>query len=91
MYRILIEMETILKKISLMIFLFTGILGEAPLAAFSQNGEVKFEQLSVLHGLSDNRVEAICQDSKGFMWFGTEGGLSRFDGYNFINYGHVRF
>lgn len=89
MYRIL--PETILKKISIMIFLLAVILGEGPLLAFSQDDEVKFERLSVLQGLPDNRVEAICQDSKGFMWFGTAAGLCRFDGYNFINYGHINF
>ncbi len=56
---------------------------------YAQNSEIKFEQLSIKQGLSDNRVVAICQDSKGFMWFGTSNGLNRFDGYNFINYGHI--
>ena len=38
------------------------------------------------NGLSANRVYSILQDSKGFMWFGTDDGLSRFDGLNFKNY-----
>ena len=37
-------------------------------------------------GLGHNRVKRIVQDSHGFLWFCTAGGLSRFDGYKFINY-----
>ncbi len=37
-------------------------------------------------GLANNRVKRIVQDSHGFIWFCTAGGLSRFDGYQFTNY-----
>lgn len=37
-------------------------------------------------GLAANRVYSILQDSCGFMWFGTDDGLSRFDGISFKNY-----
>jgi ligand-binding sensor domain-containing protein/signal transduction histidine kinase len=37
-------------------------------------------------GLAGNRVHAILRDSRGFLWFGTNEGLSRFDGYQFTNY-----
>ena len=36
--------------------------------------------------LSDNRIHAICQDSIGFVWIGTENGLNKFDGYRFYQY-----
>jgi PAS domain S-box-containing protein len=42
---------------------------------------------TVESGLSHNRVKRIVQDSHGFLWFCTGGGLSRFDGYQFTNYG----
>src|SRR5215510_10269066 len=38
-------------------------------------------------GLTNSRVIAIHQDRKGYLWFGTWEGLSRFDGYRFTNYG----
>jgi len=47
---------------------------------------IKFGHLSVEDGLSQSSVLAICQDRKGFTWFGTEDGLNRFDGYNFTIY-----
>jgi diguanylate cyclase (GGDEF)-like protein len=49
-------------------------------------GSLLFKKLSIEQGLSENSVYAIFQDSKGFMWFGTEAGLNRFDGNNFVIY-----
>jgi ligand-binding sensor domain-containing protein len=38
-------------------------------------------------GLGDSRVLRIVKDSRGFLWFCTAAGLSRFDGYAFTNFG----
>src|SRR5262245_61383238 len=38
-------------------------------------------------GLAHNTVNRIVRDSRGFLWFCTEEGLARFDGYTFTNYG----
>src|SRR5215813_4634520 len=38
-------------------------------------------------GLAQNAVNRIVRDSRGFLWFCTEEGLSRYDGYTFTNYG----
>ncbi len=38
-------------------------------------------------GLASNRVGPILSDSRGFLWFSTEDGLSRFDGTHFVNFG----
>ncbi len=40
-------------------------------------------------GLASNRVNCIVADSRGFLWFCTPEGLSRFDGNRFVNYGVV--
>ena len=37
-------------------------------------------------GLSQNTVDCILKDSRGFMWFGTQDGLNRYDGYSFVVY-----
>ncbi|QYF94021.1 response regulator [Massilia sp. PAMC28688] len=47
---------------------------------------LRFEHLSVDQGLAQESVLAVVQDADGFMWFGTQGGLSRFDGYGFRNF-----
>lgn len=44
---------------------------------------MRFERLGLDDGLSQQTVLSIAQDSTGFMWFGTEDGLDRFDGYSF--------
>lgn len=45
-----------------------------------------FDHLSSADGLSDNNVEAIFQDSKGFLWFGTRNGLNKYDGKHFKSF-----
>jgi len=67
-------------QLLLLIFLF----------AFSITEGVKaqpiFEHISSDDGLSENVVNCIFQDSRGYMWFGTNDGLSKYDGYHFTIY-----
>jgi signal transduction histidine kinase/ligand-binding sensor domain-containing protein len=62
------------------------VSGEDP--SISSRRDLKFEHLSVEHGLSHSSVNCIFQDSQGFMWFGTDDGLNKFDGYTFRVYRH---
>ncbi|MCB9051011.1 MAG: response regulator [Lewinellaceae bacterium] len=55
-----------------------------PLAA--QEYIARVEYYGVEHGLSHRQVNAIFQDSRGYMWMGTYNGLNRFDGYSFRSY-----
>lgn len=55
-------------------------------------GEAKAERLplkvyTTSDGLARDHINRITQDSRGFLWFCTTEGLSRFDGYKFTNYG----
>lgn len=50
--------------------------------------EIRFKQITSEEGLSQNTIHCIYQDQKGFMWFGTQEGLNRYDGYNFLIYQH---
>lgn len=43
--------------------------------------DIRFQHLSREQGLSQSFVLSMTQDKKGFMWFGTQNGLNRFDGY----------
>ena len=45
-----------------------------------------FRTVDIRNGLSQNSVNRIFQDKKGFMWFGTKDGLSRYDGLSFRIY-----
>lgn len=50
--------------------------------------DIRFRHLSQAQGLSQIRVTHIVQDNQGFMWFGTQYGLNRYDGYNFKVFTH---
>ena len=53
---------------------------------YSQVDDMQFERISIESGLSQSSVVCMCQDSKGFLWFGTYEGLNRYDGYHFKVY-----
>ncbi|KGJ95229.1 ligand-binding sensor domain-containing diguanylate cyclase [Colwellia psychrerythraea] len=72
----------ITKDILLVIFL----LFLAPIASFAQAPNIRFQQISFEQGLSQEAVLTVFQDSDGFMWFGTQEGLNRYDGYSFKVY-----
>ena len=44
------------------------------------------EKFNKLEGLNSYTVYCVIQDSKGFIWLGTDAGVTRYDGYKFINY-----
>ena len=44
--------------------------------------EPVFEHLTIADGLPENSVRCMIQDHHGYMWFGTQNGLVKYDGYN---------
>jgi two-component system sensor histidine kinase ChiS len=48
--------------------------------------QVRFDHLSLAEGLPQSVVQCLLQDRQGFMWFGTQDGLIRYDGYAFKVY-----
>jgi ligand-binding sensor domain-containing protein/signal transduction histidine kinase len=53
--------------------------------------QYEFEHISIEHGLSQTSVNDIFQDHKGFLWFGTQDGLNRYDGYTLKIYKNQPF
>ncbi len=49
---------------------------------------IRFQRIALEQGLSQETILAIYQDSQGFMWFGTQEGLNRYDGYSFKVFSH---
>ncbi|MGD9345719.1 MAG: two-component regulator propeller domain-containing protein [Candidatus Aminicenantes bacterium] len=74
----------VLIKKQFFLFLFFLFLGPSLLIA--QIGGAKFERITGSSGLSLSTVRAILQDQTGFLWFGTDDGLNRYDGYSFKIY-----
>jgi ligand-binding sensor domain-containing protein len=61
----------------LVVFLPSVVLGE----------RLPLKPYTTADGLPHNEINKIVPDSRGFLWFCTANGLSRFDGYSFTNYG----
>ncbi len=59
------------------------------LMSFGQHEDIKFQHYYADHGLAHNYVLSIAQDDLGFMWFGTEDGLCRFDGIDFNTFRNI--
>ncbi|MDC8772948.1 sensor histidine kinase [Roseateles albus] len=68
------------------LLLILGLLLSPVFAAGARS--FHFERLSEAQGLARDSVTAIEQDGLGFMWIGSQAGLSRFDGLRVINFRH---
>jgi ligand-binding sensor domain-containing protein/signal transduction histidine kinase len=49
----------------------------------AEGSDIRFVRLSRSQGLSSQRVTSMAQDDHGFLWFGTDYGVDRYDGYRF--------
>lgn len=54
-----------------------------PAVGQAQNDQIRFEHITSEQGLSENVINCIFQDSRGFLWVGTNDGLNKYDGYQF--------
>src|SRR5262244_3862490 len=59
------------------------LVGLSPFVAAQQ---LSLRIYTTADGLASNRISRIVRDSRGYLWFCTENGLSRFDGFGFTNY-----
>jgi len=57
------------------------------ISLYAQDPQRNYTQYGVENGLAGSTVYCMLQDHDGFMWFGTETGISRFDGTRFKNFG----
>ncbi|MFP4564642.1 MAG: two-component regulator propeller domain-containing protein, partial [Spirochaetia bacterium] len=59
------------------------LLGTALVPAAAESASYRFEPITIDDGLSNSSVSGMVQDENGFLWFGTQAGLNRYDGYEF--------
>ena len=66
--------------------IFAIIALVVPLMFSAASADFWFRRFSVENGLSSNSVRAIVQDKYGFLWFGSDDGLNRYDGITMKQY-----
>ncbi len=66
------------------VMVLATLVGVSSLSA--ERRSIHFDRYTLDEGLSQSAVNAIAQDAEGFMWFGTQDGLNRFDGFEFKSY-----
>ncbi len=69
--------------------LIIWLLGQIQIITLSaqQNPQPYFRNYSTEHGFPSPEVYCVLEDSEGYMWFGTDNGVARFDGYEFKTFG----
>lgn len=86
-----------MKHLQLMIWLLSALLcaiagAQSSLSCYSQTSQrqildtYNFSPISISDGLPSNYINYIYKDKQGFLWLCTHNGLSRYDGYSFVNY-----
>ncbi len=55
---------------------------------YAQDESIRFQRLSLNHGLSQTTVNDIAQSEQGYIWIATQDGLNRYDGYDFKVYSY---
>jgi signal transduction histidine kinase/ligand-binding sensor domain-containing protein len=75
------------RKITYLILIVFATVASLSSVNFPVDAETPpFKRYTMSDGLAHDRVERVVRDSRGFLWFCTAEGLSRFDGYEFKNY-----
>lgn len=69
-----------MKNFSICIFLFVSIY------SFAQEKNYRFSHINIEDGLSHPNILSVFEDSRGYLWIGTEDGLNKYDGSNITTY-----
>ena len=59
--------------------------------SYAQSKNLIFNNINIEQGISQSTIEAIFQDSEGYIWLGTNDGLNRYNGYEFKNYNYEEY
>jgi diguanylate cyclase (GGDEF)-like protein len=77
------------RKILLLLFIPFSLFSQS--INFPEGNEYYFDKLTREDGLSHPSIAAIIQDNDGFLWIGTQDGLNRYDGREFLTFQHKPF
>ena len=65
---------------------FLGLISALLVSFSAYTQQYNFISYSIEEGLAQSQIRSISQDDDGYLWIGTLGGLSKFDGINFENF-----
>lgn len=74
-----------LKKLIIALMMLMALV-HGPMLYADRTNVFSFDYFSQADGLPNNQIQCIYQDREGWIWLGTSQGLSRFDGYRFVNF-----
>lgn len=77
------------RRILILVLIFLLITGDISYASISRS--IKFNNITIEDGLSQSTVDAMYQDSRGYIWIGTNDGLNRYNGYEFKHYKNDKY
>lgn len=75
------KQDTTFKTLLIQIVYVFTLCSLMPTVASAAEGDIDFSRLTNRDGLSNSHINAIIKDSKGYVWFGTQAGLARYDGF----------
>ena len=78
-------LQKIIKRIYIVIFIIGLLISNYSIKVEAKE-PINFKNITIEDGLTQGTVEALFQDSKGYIWIGTNDGLNRFNGYKFKVY-----
>ena len=65
-----------------------ALLAAAFMRLAAENEAIRFTRMALNEGIAQSIVYGIIQDRSGFVWFATENGINRFDGYHITQFRH---
>ena len=74
-----------LKSIITTVIIFVIVIPLGQKNFFAQQKNIVFEHYSIDQGMYETNITSIVQDDIGFMWFSTNSGIEKYDGYNFTD------
>ncbi len=80
--------KTFIKKVMILFLLSMIIFNSCPMESYANAKNLTFNNLNIEQGISQSTAEVIFQDSKGYIWIGTNDGLNRYNGYEYKIYSY---